>query len=90
MIKMTRDNILVAEVAQEKKDETSEGGIIISASAEKSKAAPQGMVIAVGPDVKYINPNDVVWVNWKDGVPVEVSDKQAVILPLEAVLAVKT
>ena len=84
---MTRDNLLIAEVATEKKDTMSEGGIILKAESEKNKSAPQGLVIAVGPDVKYIQPNDVVWVNWKDGVPVDVQDRQAVILPLDAVLA---
>ena len=88
MIEMTRDNLLIAEVETQKKDETTASGIIISAKAEKSKASPQGLVIAVGPDVKYIKPNDVVWVNWKDGVPVEVEDNVAVILPLDQVLAV--
>tara|TARA_B100000497_G_C7584821_1_gene351919 strand:+ start:665 stop:937 length:273 start_codon:yes stop_codon:yes gene_type:complete len=88
MIKMTRDHLLIAEVAKEKKDNMSEGGIILKAEAESNKSAPQGLVIAVGPDVKYITPNDVVWVNWANGVPVDVDDRQAVILPLDAVLAV--
>lgn len=88
MIKMTRDHLLIAEVAKEKKDSVSEGGIILKAETESNKSAPQGLVIAVGPDVKYITPNDVVWVNWANGVPVDVNDRQAVILPLDAVLAV--
>lgn len=87
MINMTRDNLLIAEVAKEKKDDVSEGGIILKAASESNKSAPQGLVIAVGPDVEYIKPNDVVWVNWKDGVPIDVQDRQAVILPLDAVLA---
>ena len=88
MIKMTRDHLLIAEVAKEKKDNRREGGIILKAEAESNKSAPQGLVIAVGPDVKYITPNDVVWVNWANGVPVDVDDRQAIILPLDAVLAV--
>ncbi len=88
MIKMTRDNLLIAEIAKEKKDDVSEGGIILKSAAEDNKSAPKGLVIAVGPDVKYITPNDVVYVNWSNGVPVDVEDRQAIILPLEAVLAV--
>jgi co-chaperonin GroES (HSP10) len=89
MINMTRDNLLIAEVAKEKKDNLSEGGIILKAETVSNKSAPQGLVIAVGPDVQYIKPNDVVWCNWANGVPVDVLDQQAVILPLEAVLGVQ-
>ena len=61
MIECTRDNLLVAELkGKEKKETTTEGGIILSADVDDSKPAPPpGLVINVGPDVKYINPNDV-------------------------------
>tara|TARA_R100000084_G_C4518788_1_gene85877 strand:+ start:194 stop:469 length:276 start_codon:yes stop_codon:yes gene_type:complete len=91
-MKCTRDNILVAELkGKEKKERQTEGGIILSADVDDSKpgSAP-GMVISVGPDVEYIKPNDVVFVDWSQGLVVDVEDDlQGVILPLEAVKAVK-
>ena len=92
-MKCTRDNILVAEMNQKtKKEKTTEGGIIISADADDSKpgSAP-AMVINVGPDVSYIKPNDIVFVDWSKGLIVDVDDDlQGVILPLDAVKAVKS
>ena len=92
MIECTRDNILVAEMkGKEKKETKSEGGIILSAQSDNTKpgSAP-ALVINVGPDVKYINPNDVVFVDWSKGLIVDVDqDRQGVILPLEAVKAVR-
>ena len=49
------------------------------------------MVINVGPDVSYIKPNDIVYVDWSKGLVVDVDDDlQGVILPLDAVKAVKS
>lgn len=91
-MKCTRDNILVAEMkGKEKKEKTTEGGIILSADVDDTKpgSAP-ALVIAVGPDVSYIVPNDVVYVDWSKGLIVDVDEeRQGVILPLEAVKAVK-
>ena len=92
MIECTRDNLLIAELkGKEKKETTTEGGIILSADVDDSKPAPPpGLVINVGPDVKYINPNDVVFVDWSKGIVVDVDEnRQGVIIPLEAVKAVK-
>ena len=77
--------------ANEKKETTTEGGIILSADVDDSKPAPPpGLVINVGPDVKYINPNDIVFVDWSKGIVVDVDDqRQGVIIPLDAVKAVK-
>jgi co-chaperonin GroES (HSP10) len=92
-MKCTRDNILVAEMEQKtKKERTTESGIILSADADDSKpgSAP-AMVINVGPDVKYIKANDIVFVDWSKGLIVDVDDDlQGVILPLDAVKAVKS
>ena len=92
-MKCTRDNILVAEMeAKTKKEKTTKAGIILSADADDSKpgSAP-AMVINVGPDVSYIKPNDIVFVDWSKGLIVDVEDDlQGVILPLDAVKAVKS
>ncbi len=91
-MKMTTDNILVAEMkVKEKKERQTEGGIILSADVDDTKpgSAP-AMVIAVGPDVTYIKPNDVVYVDWSKGLIIDVDDdRQGVILPLEAIKAVR-
>jgi len=90
-MKCTRDNILVAEMkGKEKKEKTTDGGIILSADVDDSKPAPPpGLVINVGPDVKYIKSNDIVFVDWSKGIVVDVDDdRQGVIIPLEAVKAV--
>jgi len=91
MIECTRDNLLVAELkGKEKKEKTTDGGIILSADVDDSKPAPPpGLVINVGPDVKYIKSNDIVFVDWSKGIVVDVDDdRQGVIIPLEAVKAV--
>ncbi len=91
MIECTRDNLLIAELkGKEKKETTTEGGIILSADVDDSKPAPPpGLVINVGPDVKYIKSNDIVFVDWSKGIVVDVDDdRQGVIIPLEAVKAV--
>lgn len=88
----TRDNILVAEMkTKEKKERTTEAGIILSADVDDTKpgSAP-ALVINVGPDVNNIAPNDVVYVDWSKGLIVDVDEeRQGVILPLEAVKAKK-
>ena len=92
-MKCTRDNILVAEMAvKEKKEKTTEAGIILTADSDDSKpgSAP-AMVINVGPDVSYIKPNDIVFFDWSKGLIVDVEDDlQGVILPFDAVKAVKS
>lgn len=89
-IAMMNDNVLVAELAQEK-EETTEAGIILTKSAKKDDAPPQGMIIAVGPEVDsaLIKPQALAWCNWKEGTIVDVDGKQAVILPSSAILAVQ-
>ncbi len=91
-MKCTRDNILVAEMkGKEKKEKTTEGGIILSADVDDTKpgSAP-ALVINVGPDVIGIAPNDVIYVDWSKGLIVDVDEeRQGVILPQEAVKAIK-
>jgi len=91
MIECTRDNILVAEMkGKEKKESKSEGGIILSAQSDTTKpgSAP-AYVINVGPDVKYIKPKDVIYVDWSKGLIIDIDDEsQGVIIPLDAVKAV--
>ena len=91
-MKCTRDNILVAEMkGKEKKEKTTEGGIILSADVDDSKpgSAP-ALVINVGPDVTECAPNDVIYVDWSKGLIVDVDEEiQGVILPQEAVKAIK-
>ena len=92
MIECTCDNLLVAELkGKEKKETKSEGGIILSAQSDTTKpgSAP-AMVLNVGPDVKYINKDDVVFVDWSKGLIVDIDqERQGVIIPLEAVKAVR-
>jgi len=91
-MKCTRDNILVAEMkGKQKKETTTEGGIILSADVDDTKpgSAP-ALVINVGPDVTGIAPNDVIYVDWSKGLIVDVDEeRQGVILPQEAVKAIK-
>ncbi|MDA9002838.1 MAG: hypothetical protein ACKVJK_14785 [Methylophagaceae bacterium] len=91
-MKCTRDNILVAEMkGKVKKETTTEAGIILSADVDDTKpAGAPALVITVGPDVEGIVPNDVVFVDWSKGLIVDVDeDRQGVILPLEAIKAVR-
>jgi co-chaperonin GroES (HSP10) len=91
MIECTRDNLLVAEMkGKEKKESKSEGGIILSAQSDTTKpGSVPGYVINVGPDVKYIKPKDIIYVDWSKGLVIDIDDEsQGVIIPLEAVKAV--
>ena len=55
---------------------------------DRPGSAP-AMVLNVGPDVQYININDVVFVDWSKGLIVDIDqDQQGVIIPLDAVKAV--
>ena len=88
-LKPVNDKIVVKPIKKEDNHIT-EGGIILSADVDDTKPAPPpGLVINVGPDVKYINSNDIVFVDWSKGIVVDVDDdRQGVIIPLEAVKAV--
>ena len=91
-IQCTCDNLLVAELkGKKKKEKTTEGGIILSADVDDRKpGSVPAMVINVGPDISYIKPNDVVFVDWSKGLVVDVDDDlQGVVIPLDAVKAVR-
>ena len=89
-LKPVNDKIVVKPIKKED-DHITEGGIILSADVDDNKpgSAP-ALVINVGPEVTGIAPNDVIYVDWSKGLIVDVDEeRQGVILPLEAVKAIK-
>lgn len=85
---MTNDNVLVAEVAAQKKEEKTASGIILTGVQPTVATSPQGMIIAVGPQVVDLKAGDLVYCDWTKGIAVDVEDKQAKILEESAIKAV--
>ena len=81
-IKPLGTNVLVAE---NKKSDTTAGGIIIEGGAHESKSAT---VIAIGDEVTKVIVGDVVYPDWTNGNLIKTSGMQRVIIKEEAILAV--
>jgi chaperonin GroES len=78
-IKMLNDRVLV-RVDQGEGERTSSGGILIPATAQISKRLAWAEVVAVGPNVRAMQPGDHVLFNPEDRYEVEVRGDDYIIL----------
>lgn len=78
------DRVLVAE---NKKEQTTNSGIIIEGARGVGDTA-KGTVLAVGPDVKEVKVGDVVLLDWAKASPVKVGEVQRAMIKEEFILAV--
>lgn len=81
-IKPLGKNILIAE---NKKSETTLGGIIIEGGGHETKLAT---VLAIGYDVTLVSVGDVIFLDWTDGHLFKGDGVQRVVIKEEKVLAV--
>jgi chaperonin GroES len=78
-IKMLNDRIMV-NVSDADGERRSSGGILIPATAQMSKRLTWAEVIAVGPNVRSMEPGDQVLFNPEDRYEVEVRGEDYIIL----------
>ena len=74
-MKPTFDNVFIGE---SKKENVTAGGIIIQGN--DGTGAKPGLVIAVGPDCKFVKEGDKVHVKWSEGMYVSDDDATPGIL----------
>lgn len=79
----TFNNVLLREIKKEMK---TDGGIILTRDVETGHAP--ALVEAVGPECKYVKPGDIVYVNWKESLPVTTDGVQGVLISEENVLGI--
>jgi co-chaperonin GroES (HSP10) len=79
-----QDRVLVAE---NKKEDTTESGIIIEGARGVGNTA-KATVLAIGPTVKDVKVGDVVLLDWGKASPVKVGDVQRAMIKEEFILAV--
>lgn len=72
-----KNNILVVDTGEA--TNTTSGGIILQSEVDKGSSKP-GFVIAVGPDVEFINPTDKIALDWGKGLPVTVEGEKAILI----------
>jgi chaperonin GroES len=78
-VKMLNDRILV-KVGGPEGERRSSGGILIPATAQMSKRLIWAEVVAIGPNVRSIEPDDQVLFNPEDRYEVEVRGEDYLIL----------
>ncbi len=78
-IKMLNDRILV-ELDKQDGERRSSGGILIPATAQVGKRLAWAEVVAVGPNVRTMEPGDQVLFNPEDRYEVEVRGEDYIIL----------
>ena len=78
-VKMLNDRILV-HVASPDGERRSSGGILIPATAQVGKRLAWAEVVAVGPNVRNMEPGDQVLFNPEDRYEVEVGGEDYIIL----------
>lgn len=78
-VKMLNDRILV-RLGEAEGERRSSGGILIPATAQVGKRLAWAEVVAVGPNVRAIEPNDQVMFNPEDRYEVEVRGDDYIIL----------
>ncbi len=83
-IRPMNDRILVAE---NKKEKTTESGIILEGARGVGDTA-KATVLAIGPEVKDVKVGDVVLLDWAKASPVKVGDVQRAMIKEEFVIAV--
>jgi len=74
-------------VAENKKEDTTESGIIIEGARGVGNTA-KATVLAVGPDVKDVKVNDVILLDWSKASPVKVGDVQRAMIKEEFIIGV--
>ena len=72
-------------IAQNKKEDTTEMGIIISNGLGNTASA---YVLAVGPDVTECKVGDTVYVDWSKSYPVTIDGVQRAMIKIDHVIAV--
>ena len=78
-IRMLADRLLV-QVPSAEGERTSKAGLLIPATAQVSKRLAWAEVVAVGPNVRTVEPGDRVLFNPEDRYEVEVQGDEYVIL----------
>jgi chaperonin GroES len=78
-ITMLNDRLLV-QIPQNEGERSSRGGILIPATAQVSKRLAWAEVVAIGPQVRNIEPGDSVLFNPEDRYEVEVRGEDYLIL----------
>ena len=74
-------------VAENKKEDTTESGIIIEGTRGMGNTA-KATVLAVGPDVTDVKVDDVVLLDWTKASPVKIGDVQRAMIKEEFIIAV--
>jgi co-chaperonin GroES (HSP10) len=74
-------------VAENKKEDTTESGIIIEGARGVGNTA-KATVLAVGPDVTDVKVDDVVLLDWSKASPVKLGDVQRAMIKEEFIIAV--
>lgn len=82
-MKPLRNNVLLLQKAREA---VSASGLVLMGDAEKG--IKQGVVVAVGPDVKYVSEGDFVVPDWKQGKPTTYEGQQAAVISEDDILAI--
>jgi len=78
-IRMLADRLLV-QVPGSEGERTSKAGLLIPATAQVSKRLTWAEVVAVGPNVRTVEPGDRVLFNPEDRYEVEVQGEEYIIL----------
>jgi co-chaperonin GroES (HSP10) len=78
-----QDKVLVAE---KKKEDTTESGIIIE--GVRGVATQAAVVLAIGPKVTEVKVGDTCYVDWAKSQPVKIDGAQRAIIKEEFILAV--
>ena len=78
-IRMLADRLLV-QIPQHEGERTTRGGLLIPATAQVSKRLAWAEVVAIGPQVRNIEPGDSVLFNPEDRYEVEVRGEDYIIL----------
>jgi len=74
-------------VAENKKEDTTESGIIIEGTRGMGNTA-KATVLAVGPDVTDVKVDDVVLLDWTKASPVKIGDVQRAMIKEEFIITV--
>ena len=74
-------------VAENKKEDTTESGIIIEGTRGIGNTA-KATVLAVGPDVTDVKVGDVILLDWTKASPVKVGDVQRAMIKEEFIIGV--
>ena len=74
-------------VAENKKEDTTESGIIIEGARGVGSTA-KATVLAVGPDVKDVKVDDVILLDWSKASPIKIGDVQRAMIKEEFIIGV--